>query len=312
MALPPRKASLLCLLSNGPSGSIKPTNVVQVDELAGNNPPPDQPAFYAYNRYFQGYPDEVIVKSHANHAESVSLRIETVSSYDWQTEFPDDIVYSYRPQSPFFEPVPNPNGEEGSLTGPSSYGVNPLELYPRWYSETAIDMKEYPITYALYVPDVGSTIVFGGGSFNLDDVSVGYTLRASVNNLDSEVYNYETNDYEYYPFKQATTKVEWQRKFKVVRVSEQVCCWNEGTIIRGKVKFKSVNLITTPRPSPGSDYGWDGMEIEIGSTFSDAGEADWEVTIEEDYSGAEIAIPYVDQSITFINDYYVTEVIKPT
>lgn len=316
MAFPPRKASLLCALSNGPSGTRKPFNIVLVDELTPSFGPPYQTEFYAYNRYFEGYPNEVIVKSHINHGEAVELQIRTVPSYEWKYEFPNEIVYVYRPQSPYFEPVPDPNGEEESLTGPNSFTPVPLNLDPRWHTETALDLKETS-GFNSYVPVEGVTyFISDTGSF-FDEISACWTLRASVTNLDSKVLNDETDEYEYYPFKQATTKVEFQRKFKVgygrTGGNQEICCWNKGTIIKGKVKFQSVNLITTARPYPaGTDYGFGGIKIEVGTTYADAGEADWEVEIKEGYSGAEIAIPYVSESITFINDFYVTEVIKPT
>jgi hypothetical protein len=130
-----------------------------------------------------------------------------------------------------------------------------------------------------------------------------------VDNLLSKVLNIETNEYEYYPFTQATTELKVTGKF-VLNGLWDLCCWNDGTIVRGKVSIYSVDVTTGTLPESGD--GFIGMTAEIGDTFSPHDEIDWEVTIEPGYTPSEIEIPKVSGKVTFVNDFWVTDVVPPT
>lgn len=120
--------------------------------------------------------------------------------------------------------------------------------------------------------------------------------------------------YEYYPFLQTTTDLKVTTKFKIKPHPDNIySCWSKGTVIKGKVGFKSLPITANAVPdssTPG--YGYGGIEITFGTTSADAGEEDWEVTWEDGYTAAEITIPRSLGQVTFINDFWVTEVIKPT
>ena len=137
--------------------------------------------------------------------------------------------------------------------------------------------------------------------------------ETSVTNLISKVLNVDSSTYEYYPLTQATTELKVVSKFKISpHPDNKYICWNEGTVIKGKVGFRSFDVTANPVASnltPG--YGYGGIEVTFGTTSSDAGTADWEVIWEDGYTAAEVTIPCTYGKVTFINDFWVTEVIKP-
>ena len=128
-------------------------------------------------------------------------------------------------------------------------------------------------------------------------------------NLDSRVLNQQTNAYEYYPFTQATTEFKVTSKYIIPNLFS-ICCWNKGTVVRGKVSIYSVNVITAAIASIPAGY-YMGITAEIGTTFSPVSDVSWEVTIDDGYTPVEITIPKVAGKVTFVNDFWVTEVVPP-
>ena len=313
MALPPRAAAVLVKLYDAPSATAKPQGILADFQTTGTGSP-KQTDFYSNQWWYKDWPDEVIVKTHASGTGEVVVGISYVSPLAYESVYPDNIVLDYDPTSPYFDPVPNPNGTVGTYNG--TYAATfPTFNFPRWHSETAYDLSAYYATWPGIVPapgGVGGTDV-GVGAFSNLNLFSGWSIDVSAANFQSEVFNRSTSAFEYYPFTQATTTYKQTCKFTVNIVSTDICCWNDGTIIRGKVAFKSLNAITTALDNAGSPgYGFGGINIVTGSTFASAGEADWEVTIEDGFVPTEIEIPKVAGSFTFINDFWVTEVVKPT
>lgn len=269
---------------------------------------PRQTDFYSYQHWLKEYPDENIAVVMAPGCGLGWLEIEfTSGAYDYT--YPTDIVYEYDPSPPTSDPVPDPNGDVGTLSDDAGPGYDWPQLFPRWHTEDAYD---FTAILPSYVPETGYTFIYNESSPYPHGAGM-YSYEASVTNLDSEVYNVATMATEYYPFLQPTSDLYVTTKFKIKPHPDNVySCWSEGTVIKGKVGFKSLPITVNAVPSSSTPgYGYEGIEVTFGTTYADAGTADWEVTWEDGYTAAEITIPRSLGQVTFINDFWVTEVIKP-
>lgn len=269
---------------------------------------PKQEDFYAYQHWFKDYPDQNLAIVMAPGCGQGWLQLE-LTTCDYDYTYPSDIVYEYDPDPPLSQPVPDPNGDVGTQTGDVGTAGVLTQAFPRWHTDDPYDFEAIP--FPGIIPPAGFTyIMVEGGGISQG----GYcSYEASVTNLVSEVFNVATSSNEYYPFLQTTTELKVTTKFKIKPHPDNVySCWSEGTVIKGKVGFKSFDITANPVPSSSTPgYGYGGMEITFGTTSSDAGTADWEVTWEDGYTAAEITIPRTAGKVTFINDFWVTEVIKP-
>lgn len=225
--------------------------------------------------------------------------------------YPDNIVFHYDPTFPVpNDPPPDPNGTTGHFT--QDYPWQQMMIYPRW-----VDWDAYDFSSSDYYSGTGvvpkTNFEYSNGLLP----SVNMSYRFTVTNFDSIVRNEENNYDEYYPFECAETIFENQAIIKFYPASAPYCptgfCWNDGTVIRGKIAFSSIDVTCTPIPEPGqSEYGYNGFKANTGSTFSPHSEADWEVTVEDGgMYGPPIDIPQEDNMIVFVNDFWVTEVIPP-
>lgn len=274
-----------------------------------------QDDFASYQWWYKDYPDELLAV--VNLAAGGSLpfvKLVFTADPDYETKYPEDYVTSY---DPLTQPVPDPNGEIGETTASSENGNVPDFIFPRWHTSTAYDLSSNPVEFSNMVPPLefsyGYTFsgsVLGGtvSSYPKDS----FSMKVSAVANQSEVLNEETEAHEYYPFAQDTLTYQKEAKFKVVYDGE-VCCWNKGVKLKGKVSYSKVQLIGTALEFPAeSGYGYGGLLVETSDTYEPYDEADWELEITEDYSPAEITIPLVDDAAVFINDFYITEVIKPS
>lgn len=271
---------------------------------------PRQTDFYSYQHWLKDYPDEDIAVVMAPGCGLGWLQIEIISS-DYDCTYPSDIVFEYDPAPPLSQPIPDPNGDIGNDTGVAA-GIGIInQPFPRWHTDDPYDFEAIP--YPAIIPPSGITFSYIGGTFGGPSQAGYCSYEASVTNLTSEVMNLATMATEYYPFLQTTSDVKVTTKFKVKPHPDNVySCWSEGTVIKGKVGFKSYPITANALEDPSTPgYGYGGIEITFGTTSADAGTADWEVTWEDGYSAAEITIPRVLGQVTFINDFWVTEVIKP-
>jgi len=271
-----------------------------------------QEDFYSYQWWYKDYPDEILAIVHkAISDDSPVVKIVFTPDPDYKTEYPENYVTSYDPTT---DPVPNPNGESGETTASTINGNVSDFVKPRWHTSTAYDLSSDPVTFLNMVPpmefDYGVTS--GGSILGITTTNYpkdSYSMNVSTPALESEVTNIDTGDPEYYPFAQATLTYEKEAKFKVVYDGE-ICCWNKGVTLKGKVAYSTIELNATA-VDLGSGYGYNGMQIETGNAYSPYTEATWEVVVEADYEPAEITIPKVEGKAVFINDFYITEVIKP-
>lgn len=310
MALPPRSVySYVALGKSEDNNPYLDKNESIIEDFQVGTSKPGQTGFYSFQHLFKNYPRENLSIIRLPACGTLGwLMIEWVTS-DWDYTYPSDILYEYDPDPPLSMPVPNPNGDIGNSTGDSG-GLGLPHMYPRWHTDDAYDFEA--ILFSGFTPPAGITFSYVEGFFG--PPQLGYcSYETSVTNLDSEVMNVATGSNEYYPFLQTTTELKVTTKFKIKPHPDNVyICWNEGTVIKGKVGFKSFDVTSDAVPSSSTPgYGYGGIEVTFGTTSSDAGTADWEVTWEDGYTAAEITIPRTAGKVTFINDFWVTEVIKP-
>lgn len=280
-----------------------------ISDYHGGTGKPGQTEFYSFQHWLKNYPKENLVIIMAPGCGGPGWIEIEMTTCDYDYTYPSDIVYEYDPDPPLSQPAPDPNGDVGTQTGSVGTAGILAQTFPRWHTDDEYDFEAIP--YIGLIPPAGFTyIMVEGGSISQG----GYcSYEASVTNLDSEVMNVATGSPEYYPFLQTTTELKVTTKFKVKPHPDNIyTCWNEGTVIKGKVGFKSFDITTDAVPSSSTPgYGYGGMEITFGMTSADAGTADWEVTWEDGYMAAEITIPRTAGKVTFINDIWVTEVVKP-
>lgn len=322
-----------------PAGALSlGTGTVLYDYQYPNGPPPYTPPsppnqldFYSYQHWCPSYPDEVIAKVDselANEYNEVSIG-QGGATAECSLLYPVNAQTYYNPGPPLYpggpsyEPVPTPNGT--SYTVYTNFGEPPdiTSIGPRWHTATAFDYSSSTGTPSPYSYFSQNGIVPEKGKVYQISVSPSYPNPASqisfenlfvgswdieVTNLQSEVLNQQTNAMEYYPYTQATTVFKMTGKYVIPNLFE-VCCWNKGTVISGKVSIYSVNVITGTLPATGS--GWMGMTAEIGTTFSPVSEVSWSITITDSYTPVEITIPQVSGKATFVNDFWVTSVTPP-
>ena len=312
MALPPRSAKAYVVL--GKPEDNDPFHQRQESELSDfqttSTLKPRQLDFYSYQHWLKDYPDENIAVVMAPGCGLGWLEIELTSS-EYDCTYPSNIVYDYDPAPPLSQPVPDPNGDIGNDAGDASASILLTQSFPRWHTDDPYDFEVIP--YPGIIPPAGATFTYLGGVSLMPPFTNYTSYEASVTNLTSEVYNVATMTNEYYPFQQTTSDVKVTSKFKIKPHPDNVySCWSEGTVIKGKVGFKSYPITANALDSSSTPgYGYGGIEITFGTTSADAGTADWEVTWEDGYTAAEITIPRVLGQVTFINDFWVTEVIKP-
>lgn len=312
MALPNRSAAPYVVLGDSENNNPfvdKRVDIIE-DLQAVSSGKPKQLPFFSFKHFLTNYPQENIAVIMAPGCGLAWTKLEFISC-DYECTFPTDIVYQYDPDPPLSQPAPDPNGDIGIESGSSGTpGLN--QIFPRWHTD---DPYDFEALNSGFTPPAGFSYIYHGNLIPLDPpAQLGYcSYEASVTNLDSAVENVSTSSYEYYPFLQTTSEVKVTTKFKIRPHPDNVySCWSEGTVIKGKVGFKSYDITTEALEDPGTPgYGYTGMEITFGTTSADAGTADWEVTWEDGYTAAEITIPRTAGKVTFINDFWVTEVIPP-
>ena len=137
----------------------------------------------------------------------------------------------------------------------------------------------------------------------------------TVTNYQSQVLNLQTSAYEYYNFTQTTFDYRQTAKVKLVLFGTcgPVGCWNNGTVITGTVTFQGLDVTTEAKGNPvGTIYGFSGMYVDTGSTVTAAGSQSFTVTVSSSYVPIEITIPAVSGKITFINDFRIDSITRPS
>jgi hypothetical protein len=350
MALPPRGAAVFVSLS-GEAGSPFPpyrtqgnvfNSFIQIGDPALNEPKaPSQPSFWGSQVWFSNYPEDAVAKVHLGLLGSLG-NSDWPTAYDLNvtggnllymegftgnveviTTFPNNIVYSYDPTpapGPA-DPVPDPNGGTGNttttytLTWGGSGALPAISFLPRWHTDTAYDISTIgtlssvtngycPLFNSYYYITPGASLY--GRAFSID---------VTVTNQQSKVLNEQTSLYEYYDFAQTT--FSYKQTAKVKLKLSQLCgttsCWDNGTVITGTVSFQGLDVTTEPVGNPtDSIYGFSGMYANTGSTVTAAGSQSFSVTVSSSYTPVEITIPAVSNKITFINDFRIDSITRPT
>ena len=351
MALPPRGAAVFVKLTNNTAdpfvgrttGSLFPVqSYVQTGDPAQNDPKaPGQPAFWGSQVWFANYPEDAVAKVHLGLIGSLG-NSDWITSYEYYsdgsgntlymdgftgnveviTTFPNNIVGSYDPTpapGPA-DPVPNPNGGTGNTTTTytETWGggaaLPAISFLPRWHTDTAYDISTIGTLSSVtngYCPKFNSTYTLTPGT------SLGkcFSIDVTVTNYQSQVLNLQTSAYEYYNFTQTT--FDYRQTAKVKLKLAQLCgttsCWDNGTVITGTVTFQGLDLTTEARGNPANTiYGFGGMFVDTGSTVTAAGSQSFTVTVSSSYVPIEITIPAVSNKITFINDFRIDSITRPS
>jgi hypothetical protein len=322
MALPPRLASVLVEMSD-PDGATfgylaRPAGHTLDDSIGtpiGTWAPPSQQETAAYKHLFKNYPDEVIVPVHQDMFYALfGIRIQLVGFEDnisIDTTYPDplSIISEYDPTPPPGpnEAPPNPNGGSKNEVYERSSGFTPL-FYPRWHTDPAYELYNYEQWLGSICPQKDYEYLIEPGGFNFEGP---YSADLTVDNLDSRVLNEETDEYEFYPYEQATFDYKQTTTLRIPK-TWTTCCWNEGAVINGEVRFQSVDITAEARGQSGGDYGFGGMTAKTGFVASDDGSQSFSITISDSYIPIEIVIPASPGKITFVNDFVITSVTKPS
>lgn len=324
MALPPRSASVLVELSN-PDGAVfgflaRPHGTILEDEIGASLidwVPPIQKRTFAYQHYFTNYPDDVIVKVHQDLGVSsfggIQITLQGFTdnvSVDATYPDPLSIIYEYDPTPPPGpgETPPNPNGSSKNDAFDRDASFSPV-FYPRWNTDPA---------YELFNSDQWLTVICPPKDYEFFLDSNGtallnkpWSIDVTVSNLDSRVLNEETELFEYYPFQQATFDFKQTVTLRIPK-TWTTCCWNEGAVINGEVTFQSVDMSVEAYGAGGESWGFGGMTATTGTTANDAGSQAFSITISDSYVPVEIVIPTTPGKITFVNDFVITSVTKPS
>ena len=274
---------------------------------------PRQQPFAAYQDWYPEYPKELVVKVPSYFSSSSNtILLASSGTATVESTYPTDIVTTYNPGSPDFDPVPDPNGITDDFTGSMSIGGFTSTPWPRWYDADPYDMAQsssydYWSTRGWF-PIKNHEYTFFPTYGNLTRVC---SVDLTVENLQSKVYNQDTATYEYYPFTQATFDYKQTAKV-VIPIDWTVCCWNDGAVIAGGVTFSSIDVETVPLGDLfDPDYGFRGMTATTGETITEESSTSFTVTISSSYTPVEIEIPTVPGKITFITDFWITSVTPP-
>lgn len=268
--------------------------------------PPSQFSFYAYQHYFPDYPKENTVldftgSGYDTFDGATVFQIGWTVLVDATLTYPDNIKISYSPCAPEYDPTPNPNGTVGvyNFTKQDYPPNGARSIWPRWVDSTEYSYKDGN-TFYMDTPQSG--VVYS----NANNWPWSYDI--SVDNGDSQVYNSCTNSIEYFPYTQATTELKSTCKLQLkgLLYSGSYCCWNKGTTVKGKVRFYSVDIVDGEIwPPPGY------LKYTIGEDYQEESTADWEYTVDEDQEIDPIVIPKIAGRITFLNDFWITEITPP-
>lgn len=302
MALPPITAVPYAYLGNVDGTAPRANGSIESDfHDNGSPPPPQQKSFNSYQLLYPNYPDEILVKAWDIFLSPARLYISFASMFDGYTTWVDNVTTIYNPPPCGVDAVPNPNGLAMEFTPtPTAFVGSVGQRYPRWTTDDPYDFSAAGTGPTSFPPLsgtlIGSTDFFG---------SANWSFEFSIPSPEVDVENACTGLIENYPMAQPFLKIEANAKIKIMQEVHRYCCWNTGTVLKGKVGLKSVDGTATALPID------EGLSIALGASYADAGTVDWEITIEDGFVVPEIIIPRTLGKITFVNDFWITEVTPP-
>lgn len=191
---------------------------------------------------------------------------------------------------------PSPiSGSPFTYSGPT-FGTN---IYPRWSTETAWDLKSFLATESFTTQGIGPfSFFYPGGIGPLNAVAYGaVSFDTGVLANDVSVGGDSSYDQE--------------AEFDVIGYADEVCCWNEGTEIELNLEVWQIDFTATPQVgNPGY------FDITTG-TASYYATLTQTVTVDSSWEAAfanvvhTFTIPKVTGHFTFVNDFYVSSVTAP-
>jgi hypothetical protein len=302
MALPPITAVPYAYLGNVDGTVPRADGSILSDFHDNGSPlPPLQKSFYSYQLLYPNYPDEILVKAWDNNLSPARLYISFASMFDGYTTWVDNVTIVYNPPPCGSDAVPNPNGIAMDFTPtPTAFVGSVGQRYPRWTTDDPYDFSAAG-TGPTSFPPLGGTLIGSTDFFG----SANWSFEFSIPSPEVDVLNDCTGLIENYPMAQPFLKIEANAKIKIMQEVDRYCCWNTGTVLKGKVGLKSVDGTATALSLD------EGLSIALGASYADAGTVDWEITIEDGFVVPEIIIPRTLGKITFVNDFWITEVTPP-
>lgn len=302
MALPPLAVSAYVYLGNA-NGTANRSSGSIISNYIDTGPPnlPGQQPFSSYKWFYKDYPNEILAKVLSSGVPTIggSLYLNLGSQFDGSFKYVDPIITAYNPAPCGSDLPPDPNGTAAEAVPTSSYAsVQPSP--PRWYTDTAYDYHALHPTFGVQTPQTGD-VYYAGDFFS----GKPWSCDLSVASIEADVLNLCTNTIENYPMARLNLELDTTAKVKIEQSVSQYCCWNKGTVIKGKLGIKSVDV------SMVADDDSANFSITVGSSYNSEADVSWEVTIDPDFVPTAVSIPPVSGRISFVNDFWITEVTPP-
>ncbi len=171
-------------------------------------------------------------------------------------------------------------------------------IYPRWTGETAWDLQTYPATNGFTPQGLATGDIFS---------YLGSPLSSTCQNAVSFETGILPND----PAIGGDSSFIQDAEFVVEAVTDEVCCWNEGTSIELNVDIWQLDFTATYQAGVLGVF-----DITVGSTATYHSTLTQTVTVDSSWATAgnrvhTFVIPKVTGYFTFVNDFYVSAITYP-
>jgi len=199
------------------------------------------------------------------------------------------------------------NGSVTSGSPPSPISGSPFtysgtatgsNIFPRWTSETAWDLKAFPASEAFTPQGItagGILFPTGTGPLSSGPASFAVSFDTGVLPNDASVGGDSSYDQE--------------AEFDVVGAADEVCCWNEGTEIQLNLVIYKIDFTATAQVGNAGYF-----DITTGTASSHT-TLTQTLTIDPSWGPGYVAhtftIPKVVGHFTFVNDFYVSAITAP-
>lgn len=317
MTMPIPQAFTFVTLGNDEGTNVRDSGFLFGPIISTSSTKPKQPDFTAYNRDLTTYPPELVYRL-INPPTRQAISIQFYGDSEVTFTYPGNVVVEYEPG---LDPVPNPNGttvdDSHDVTdyGRGLFGLGGdvfmFYQFPRFHTDD-------PYNFQSSIPDFTPQTDDAFGGNDASNVWAGlptmaWSINCTVQNGDSRVLNIDTQQYEYYPFSQTTSVLNYTAKFRIDYNSAapqgNLCCPIRNAVVSGKASVWSVSFTAEALTENG---GYDGIEITIGSDFTEEQEIDWSFTFDPDNpTPTTYEVPKLTDKITFINDWWIESITPP-